>query len=223
MRDGDARQQAEVAVFSFLESGLGELGLSVPEGSAERLAQLVFLLERWSGKINLTGYRDPLEIAGGLVLDAAALLSTVPEAFEVGKLADLGSGAGFPGLPIAILCPELDVWLVDSRSKRHHFQREARRRIGLSNVYPVLGRSEQVNPELCDIVVAQAMAQPEVAIARMSQWARPGALLVLPASENAVKPSPSTGLTPPERREYVVPHTDRSRQLWVSRKIDASL
>ena len=221
MKDGDARRQAELAVFSFLETGLGDLELPVPEGGLDRLAQLVFLVDRWSGKINLTGYRSPLEVAGGLVLDAAALLAALPETLALEKLADLGSGAGFPGLPIAILCPHLDVWLVDSRSKRHHFQREARRRIELPNVHPILGRSEQVSPELCDIVVAQAMAQPELALARMSEWARPGGLLVLPASETATEPSPPPDLAPLERRQYVVPKTQRSRQVWVSRKMSA--
>jgi 16S rRNA (guanine527-N7)-methyltransferase len=168
--------------------------------------------------MNLTGHRDPLEITSRLVLDAAALVGSLPELKGASDVADLGSGAGFPGLPIAILCPHLRVFLVESRQKRHHFQREARRHLGLEKVTPILGRSDEVEVRPCDVVVAQAMAQPEAALASMRTWARPGAVLVLPAAEDAARPGLAADTADSlERRSYRVPITGVSRQLWIAR------
>ena len=157
-----------------------------------------------------------------LVLDAAALACALPELHSASSLADLGSGAGFPGLPLAILHPELDVHLVDSRAKRNHFQRAARRKLGLSRVHSILGRSDQLEPVSCDIVVAQAMAHPDRALELMIPWAKRGGLIVLPASETAGEPVSPTQLGEMERRQYRVPVTLTKRTLWLARLRAAS-
>ena len=189
----------------------------IEPGQALQLTRLVFLLAKWAPRMNLTGHRDPLDITSRLVLDAAALVASLPELGAASDLADLGSGAGFPGLPIAILHPHLRVFLVESRQKRHHFQREARRQLDLEQVIPVLGRSDAVSVRACDIVIAQAMAQPEKALANMRPWARAGGLLVLPAAQDAERPSAAALGSPLERRIYSVPLSDVSRQLWIAR------
>jgi len=217
MKNGDTRKQNEVAVFSLLEAGLGALHIETSARQREQLVQLVFLLDHWAARINLTGHRDPLAITSHLVLDAAALSQSLIEISGARSLADLGSGAGFPGLPLAILHPHLAVALVDSRLKRNHFQREARRQLGLERVTPILGRAEQLEPALSDIVIAQAMAKPTRALEMMLRWARPGALLVLPASENAQEPPSPPGVGKLSLREYNVPGTTTHRKLWVAR------
>ncbi|MBW1883916.1 MAG: class I SAM-dependent methyltransferase, partial [Deltaproteobacteria bacterium] len=151
-----------------------------------------------------------------LVLDAAALSCALPELDSASSVADLGSGAGFPGLPLAILHPRLDVHLVDSRLKRHHFQREARRKLNLSRVHSILGRSDQVEPVCCDIVVAQAMSRPERALELMIPWAKPDGLIVLPASQSAAEPKCPARLGEIERRQYSVPETHTKRVLWLA-------
>ena len=155
-------------------------------------------------------------MASRLVLDAAALAGSLPELTGSRNLADLGSGAGFPGLPIAILNPHVEVMLVDSRRKRNHFQREVRRRLGLRNVSPILGRSDEVEQVACDIVVAQAMAQPRAALELMVEWSHPGTLLVLPASDTATRPDYPDGIKEPSLREYRVPGVGTLRKLWVT-------
>lgn len=217
MKDGDTRAETEVAVFSFLERGFSDLDLAVSHTQILQLARLVSLLEQWAPRINLTGYRTALDMAGGLVLDAAALASAVPEIGAASRIADLGTGAGFPGLPLAILFPAAEVHLVDSRKKRNHFQREAKRRLALERADPILGRSDEIEPTPCDLVIAQAMTDPDHALELMAQWASTEARLVLPASENATPPSPPSGWTPPERRLYQVPLTRRPRQVWILR------
>lgn len=218
MKNGETRDETEIAVFSLVASGLEDLGLAVPEGAAQQLTDLVLLLSHWAPRINLTGHRGPLEMTQRLVLDAVALASALPETRTAQALADLGSGAGFPGLPIAILNPHLEVYLVDARLKRNHFQKEARRQLGLSRVQPRLGRSDEMEPAACDMVVAQAMAQPREALQFMSEWAAPKAYLVLPASEGTEPPDLPPGLEGLERREYEVPGIRRRRWLWVARK-----
>lgn len=217
MKNGDSRHQTEIAVFSLLDDGLETLGIEASTTQRRQLVDLVFLLDHWAARINLTGHRGPLAITSRLVLDAAALSQSVPEIGEARSLVDLGSGAGFPGLPLAILHPDLAVALVDSRLKRSHFQREVRRRLVLDNVTPILGRAEQLDPLASDVVVAQAMTRPEHALALMLQWAHPGSILALPASDQAVEPETPAGVGRPVLREYEVPGTKTRRKLWIVR------
>jgi 16S rRNA (guanine527-N7)-methyltransferase len=217
MEDGDSRVQTEVAVSALVEQGFEELGLAADPRQIQQLTDLVAILWHWAQRINLTGHRDPLEVTSRLVLDAVALASALSELAEQSSLADLGSGAGFPGLPIAILHPDLDVHLVDSRLKRNHFQREARRKLELARVHPILGRSNEVDAVRCDVVIAQAMAQPDRALEWMIPWAKPDGLIVLPASAGAERPSLPAGAHRFEERSYRVPITETRRILWVAR------
>ena len=119
-----------------LKRGLDEIGWEAERGQIDQLLSLAELLESWGQRINLTGHQSQAEIVSRLVLEAVGLLTAAP-AFE--SLVDLGSGAGFPGLPVAILLPSVQVTLVDSRKRRHHFQKAAIRELGLENV-----RTDQV-------------------------------------------------------------------------------
>ena len=219
MNDGASRtNQSEGAVFAFLREGFDLLPLSPDRAQLDQLSALVGLLSSWGARINLTGHRDPLEMAGRLILDAAALAVSVPEIREASTLSDLGTGAGFPGLPLAILHPTLHVLLVDSRKKRNHFQREVRRRLALENADPILGRVEQIQPTISDVVVAQAIAEPDRALELMAPWAGPAGTLVLPASEHARPPTSPPGWRDPERRGYTVPLVGTERRIWVIRR-----
>ena len=217
---GDDRTEPADAlrIRDRIERGLEELQGVVDSRAVEQLTRLVVLLAQWASRMNLTGHRDPLDMTSRLVLDAAALARALPELDAALRLADLGSGAGFPGLPIAILHPHLAVQLVESRQKRHHFQREARRQLDLRNVTPILGRADEVEVSPCEVVVAQAMTLPDQAIASMQRWLRAGGILVLPASERAERPEAMLELELAfERRSYRVPFAGITRQLWIAR------
>ena len=168
----------------MLTAGLLELGADPARlGSRlEQLESLALLLVRWGQRINLTAHRTPEAIARRLILDALALAGALP---ELPSLADLGSGAGFPGLPIAIRHPRCRVTLVEARERRHHFQRAAVRVLGLGNVTLVHGRAEALEPTRHAAAVAQAVARPDQALDWMLPWVEPGGLLVLPGAQEA--------------------------------------
>jgi 16S rRNA (guanine527-N7)-methyltransferase len=207
---------AEAGVRSLLTEGLEELGLRAAPDQVDALVLLVDQVVAWAARINLTGHRTPELAARHLVLEAAALLAHAP-AFA--SLADLGSGAGFPGLPIAILRPDVDVVLVESREKRHHFQREIQRRLRLANAEPLRGRAEELEPAPQDAVVARAMARPAQALAWMQRWVRVGGWLLLPCASPFPKIEVAAGVEPVEVRSYREPCGGMERALWIGRRV----
>jgi len=202
------------AARELLRAGLAELGIDPAKLPA--LEELAALLAQWADRLNLTAHRTPEAIAGRLILDALALGEVLPEA-PPASIADLGSGAGFPGLPLAIRWPESRVTLIEARERRHHFQRTAIRMLGTPNARPLLGRAELLEPSPHAIVVAQAAAQPEVALAWMARWAGPGSWLVLPRSEDPEPFAAPTGVFHVETRYYRVPCSGVRRQVWIGR------
>jgi 16S rRNA (guanine527-N7)-methyltransferase len=195
-----------------LAAGLAELGL--PSTTAAALADLSALVSRWAERINLTAHRSPEAVARRLVLDALALGRTISE--EVPRsLVDLGSGAGFPGLPLAILWPSCQVTLIESRERKHHFQRTAIRALGLSNARAVRGRAEELEATAHQVVVAQAMAEPAQVLAWMRRWVDPDGWLVLAQSDPAPPILAPPGIRPVAPRRYQVPLGGPSRSLWL--------
>jgi len=204
---------------SVLGAGLRELALD--EALAAPLAALAELLAQWAARMNLTGHRTPEAIARRLILDALALGAALPVP-EPTSIADLGSGAGFPGLPLAIRWPACRVTLVEARERRHHFQRAAVRTLGLVNAEPRRGRIEELEPAPHQIVVAQALAQPDLAISWMLPWVAPGGWLVLPRSAGADPLPNPPGLEPGRTASYQVPAGGPARSLWMARRpVDA--
>ena len=200
------------ALEAILESGLAELDL--PLDSAGALAELAFLVSRWAERINLTAHRSPEAIARRLVIDAVALGQALP-ATPPASLVDLGSGAGFPGLPLAILWPTCRITLVESRERKHHFQRTAIRTLGISNARALRGRAEQLEATPHQVVVAQAMAEPARVLEWMRRWVDPAGWLVLAQSDPIPTIAAPLNIRPVEPRRYQVPLGGPSRSLWL--------
>jgi 16S rRNA (guanine527-N7)-methyltransferase len=210
---------------ALLRAGLEELGLEAPEDAVAGLVTLAELLARWSPRINLTGYKDAEAIVRRLILDAAALWGALRPASRV---ADLGSGAGIPGFPIAILAPQTRVLLIEARLRRHHFQKAAQRSLGLDNVALLHGRMEELPPEPCDLVVAQAVAPPEQVLRWMLPWASASGRLTIPGSRQAPNPvangrsAAELGLLDTSVVPYQVPLGGPARTVWVARRAGPS-
>ena len=197
---------------AVLAAGLAELGL--PSTAAATLAEFATLVSRWAERINLTAHRSAEAVARRLVVDALALGCTLPVE-RPRSLADLGSGAGFPGLPLAILWPSCQVTLVESRERKHHFQRTAIRALGLSNARALRGRAEALDATPHQVVVAQAMAEPAQVLAWMRRWVDPDGWLVLAQSDPAPAIIAPPGIRSVAPRRYQVPLGGPSRSLWL--------
>jgi len=198
-----------------LGTALAALPLSPSPDAPGQLLDLCELLAAWAVRMSLTAHRTPDAILDRLVLDAAALASVLPEAASI---ADLGAGAGFPGLPLAILFPERRLTLVEARERKHHFQREAVRRLGLENVRTLLGRSDELDPEPHEGVVAQAMARPDRVPGLLLPWTLEGGWLAVPGGSDPPAIEASRGVGQAEVRRYRVPITGLERTVWIGRR-----
>lgn len=127
----------------IIASGLNKLSLatSIPENAPTLLAQYGQLLLQKNQVMNLTAIRDPDQVARLHMLDCAALLSCAD--FQNKTLIDVGTGAGFPGLPLKILVPTLDVTLLDSLNKRVDWLSEVSFQLGLTGVRAIHARAEE--------------------------------------------------------------------------------
>jgi len=134
-----------------LVAGVSALGLA-PEPLADRLLDYLTLLVRWNATYNLTAIRDPDEMVPKHLLDSLAIAP-----FVHASLADIGSGAGLPGIPLALALPDLDVTVVESNGKKARFLREAQRHLGLKNLHVAESRAESVQaPAQFDCLVSRA-------------------------------------------------------------------
>ncbi len=202
--------------YKELTAGLSSLGLHLSDEQITALLGLAVQLDSWSQRISLTGHRGVPAIIQGLILESLALGCSLP---AWSSLVDLGSGAGFPGLPLAIAWPNSKLILVESREKRVHFQRAAIRALGIENVTPLHGRVESLSPERADAVVAMAMAKPEQALGLMSNWVGPGGYLALPLGEQRPELNPPPNFIFEGVVDYPVPGSDACRALWLARRV----
>lgn len=122
-----------------LATGAALLGIELSETMLTNLSGFADVLDVWSRKTNLLSCASSRELVDRHFLDSLAIAPLLPKA---GLLVDLGSGAGFPGLPLAIQRPDQPVLLVEARRKRASFLREARRTLRLRNVEIHEGRAE---------------------------------------------------------------------------------
>ena len=119
------------------------------------MVHLITELERWNARINLTAIRDPEAMVSGHILDSLV----VRPMLHGRRVLDVGTGAGFPGLPLAIAEPERKFVLLDSNGRKISFVRHIIGELGLPNVVAIQGRSEDYAPaEGFDTVIARALS-----------------------------------------------------------------
>jgi 16S rRNA (guanine527-N7)-methyltransferase len=140
----------------LLTAGLDQLGVgnTEPEQVCQLLAYLQ-LLEQWNKTYSLTAVRDPAEMVTRHVLDSLAVLPWTSE----GRLLDAGSGAGLPGIPLAIMRPELTVTLLDSAGKKIRFLNHIKRTLKMANIEAVQQRLESYADEgVFDVIISRAFS-----------------------------------------------------------------
>lgn len=148
---------------ALIEQGAAEMGLSLPVDAPGCLARFLALLGKWNRGQNLTAITDPEAMVYGHVLDS---LSGLPW-LDGGRVLDVGSGAGLPGIPLAIADPGREFVLLDSRRKRIQFLLYAKRELALDNVSVVEARIEKYRPEgnFGTLTARAVAALPELATA----------------------------------------------------------
>jgi len=142
-----------------IRRALGEFQIAVSDLQVLQIQQYTRILLAWNEKINLTSIRDPLEILNRHFCECMYAASTVP--VEHGRLADVGSGAGFPGLPLKIIRPELQVFLIESNVKKATFLAEVIRDLGLAGARVLVSRYEELAEEVAplDFVCSRALGE----------------------------------------------------------------
>lgn len=143
-----------------LRDGIAALGLSLPGGAEEKLLAYLGMLVKWNKVYNLTAIRDPDEMVTHHLLDSLAVLPQIEKSAPAGRqfrLADIGSGAGLPGLVLAIARPDWSITSVETVDKKAAFQRQAKIELGLANANIFCGRVEELR-EGFDAVIARAFA-----------------------------------------------------------------
>jgi 16S rRNA (guanine527-N7)-methyltransferase len=160
-----------------LHRGAAELGLVLSPGQEEQLLTLADLVLEWNQKFNLTAIREPLAVVDKHLLDSLTVQPFVRGPF----VTDVGTGAGFPGLPLAIINPELRFTLIDSIAKKCRFVEHAAATLGLTGVRVECTRAERYHPsQRAATVVARAVAAvPELIAEAGHLCAKGGRLLAM--------------------------------------------
>lgn len=162
---------------ALLRQGLKELALSLSEKQIQQLLEFVGLLLKWNRVYNLTAIDSAVDVVRLHLLDSLVVAAHI----EGKRILDVGSGAGLPGIPLAIAYPSLDFYLLDSSAKKARFMLQASIELGLSNVTVIHSRVEAYsdpNGGFFDTIVCRAFSTFGVFFAAARRLLNDGGLLI---------------------------------------------
>jgi len=166
---------AEPHLAPLLEAGMQQMGVEYSSEQRDMLLAYLQLLMTWNRAYNLTAIRDPREMIKLHLLDSLAVLPHLSGK----RLIDVGTGAGLPGIPLAIMCPERDFTLLDSNGKKTRFLFQARCDLGLSNLKEINSRVESHRPEVpYDAVLSRAFTSVADMVNKCSHLLSPEGLFL---------------------------------------------
>ncbi len=200
--------------LALLAAGAAELGLELGGAQQGRLLRLGTLLLEWNARFNLTAIRDPLEVVRKHLLDSLSVVSYL----QGRRIADVGSGAGFPGLPLAIAAPDRDFTLIEATAKKVRFIDAAIATLDVANAQPQNVRAEAWRPpQPFDTVVTRAVGSlADIVRVAGRLCAADGVLLAMkgryPQSEIAALPR---GWAVAQSHRLRVPGVDAERHVLV--------
>ena len=196
-----------------ISEGAATMALALSAETAGRCAQYLRLIEKWNRVHNLTAVRETEQMVVLHLLDS---LSVLPHVAAANTLLDVGTGAGLPGIPLALALPSLEVTLLDSSHKKATFLRQAKAELALENVQVACERVEQWRPgRTFDVVVSRAFADLAEFVEQAQHLVAPGGRMlamkgVYPFEEIARVPASHRVA---EVRELRVPALDAKRHL----------
>jgi 16S rRNA (guanine527-N7)-methyltransferase len=192
----------------LIDRTLQEYGVSANSDIRSGIQKYISLLRRWNERISLTAISDPLQILRFHFGESMFAASAVP--IRDGRLADVGSGAGFPGIPLKLLIPTLDLVLIESNTKKASFLFECIRELSLVGAEVVRSRFEDLDERALDFnfVTARALGGYE----RLTEWAQEslapsGALVLWLGQDDAVKLQNKSSIE--WRPPILIPNSDR--------------
>lgn len=141
---------------TLLAAGIAEMELDVSAEAQQKLLAYLGMLQKWNKVYNLTAVRDPVDMVTLHLLDSLSVLPYV----KVKNLLDVGSGAGLPGIVLAICLPSLQVTTVDTVQKKAIFMRQVKGELGLHNLQVVHARVESFKPaEKFEVIISRAFSE----------------------------------------------------------------
>jgi 16S rRNA (guanine527-N7)-methyltransferase len=207
----------------LLHNGAQELGISLTLEQINSLFIYLAVLKKWGQKINLTAIRDERDVVIKHVLDSLAYFHGFTPTPGL-RLLDMGSGAGFPALPLKIAYPGLSITMVDSVKKKASFLRHIIRTLKLAETGVLDTRTEELPDSFLssfDVVTARAFADMKSALAAGMPLLKPTGLLVLsrgPEETIDERELIKAGVSLERRTELTLPHSDYKRTIWVFKK-----
>lgn len=161
---------------ALLDRGLAELNLNLPPEDRAKLLAFASLLGKWNRVYNLTAIRSPEQAITHHLLDSLVVL---PHLSGFNRIADIGSGGGLPGIPLAIARPDLQIVSIETVGKKSSFQQQAKIELGLSNFTPQHARVEDVQPaEAFDAVISRAFSDVSDFVRLTRHLLKPGGRFV---------------------------------------------
>jgi 16S rRNA (guanine527-N7)-methyltransferase len=183
-------------------------GVRLPDAQSAALARFLELLMRWNRVYNLTGIHDVAELVDRHLIESLALKTLL----KGERIADVGTGAGLPGLPLAITERTRSFTLIESRAKRVRFLRHVIGELGLANTEVAHARAEHLRPERpFDTVLARAVAPPPELLEICRNLTAPGSILLMLTATHLQ--SAFDGLAPDFVLRDVAPHRERGPKL----------
>jgi 16S rRNA (guanine527-N7)-methyltransferase len=201
---------ADASAVQRLVADAATLGVRLSAADAQRLFTLLTELSRWNRSYNLTAITEPERMVTHHLLDSLAVHADLAGT----RIADVGTGAGFPGLPLALVSPERQFTLIDAAAKKVRFVAHAAHLLELTNVTARHARAEDLRPEVpFDTVLARAVAPLPQLLAAVAPLCGANTLVLAmkgrrPDAELAALPA---GWRVLKSRELRVPHLDEAR------------
>ena len=201
----ESTRPVPAAALTDLEHGAGAFGLTLSNQQLAQFESYLSTLLLWSRRLSLTGATTARELVRRHILDSLPAARFVHPHSHV---ADLGSGAGFPGIPLAIACPGASVTLVESRRKRANFLREVARSARLENVEVSEGRAEVIAKErraAYDVVISRAVWETAAFLRVSAPLLKGGGVAIAMKGPKTATASISPGFSAPELVRYSIP------------------
>ena len=209
-------------VRELLINGADELGIELTGHQTELFLDYLDCIKFWNKKINLTGSKDQSHLVINHFLDS---ISIFPFISENSKLLDIGSGAGFPGIPLKIVMPSLEVTLVDSVEKKVFFMREVIRMLGLQKTHAIFGRAEDIGNGVArgyfDFVVSRGVGKVEKLLRLGAPYLGEGGKMLLMRGKSGlrewgrIEDQPAQRFQLLESKEFSLPFVKHQRVILV--------